>query len=111
MISGSVQSGKGVELWFLTPAAILRANDEASMAGDCRVALEKAAKQLNGAYVTIKLNSDAIVCVSPHQTGIAQVKVHSGPVEFRVAYSFQPLDGELRGHEASDARPVAGRLI
>ncbi|GIF26290.1 hypothetical protein BJ973_005649 [Actinoplanes tereljensis] len=87
--------GRGPELWFLMPSAILQSNDGISGKEECKVALEKAAKQTNGAYVTVNLNSDAIVCVSPHQSGIAQVKVHSGPVEFRVAYRFYPLDHEL----------------
>ena len=89
------EPGRGAELWFLMPSAILQSNDGISGKEGCRVALEKATKQTSGAYVTVNLNSDAIVCVSPHQSGIAQVKVHSGPMEFRVAYRFYPLDREL----------------
>ncbi|MEU4240878.1 hypothetical protein [Actinoplanes sp. NPDC026619] len=88
------EPGRGAELWFFMPSAILQSNDGISGKEGCEVALEKATKQTSGAYVTVNLNSDAIVCVSPHQSGTAQVKVHSGPVEFRVAYRFYPLDHE-----------------
>lgn len=86
-VIGRAQTGNEIQLWFLEPAAVVNPS-QLGEPDHCERALEKATKQLSGAYVVVQLNSDAVVCITPRQPGTAEVTVHSGPVEFRVAYAF-----------------------
>lgn len=83
------QAGRTVQLNFLSPAAVLGAAEQ-GRPNSCNHAMQKATKQRDGSYVVVQLNSEATVCITPRDGGMAQIAVLSGPVEFRIAYAFSP---------------------